>query len=45
MLALFDFGGSVLGGDFGGPEWGGVDFFKESDVLFSIFLLVGVWFL
>ena len=30
MLASFDFGGSVLGGDFGGSEWGDVlvSFFK-----------------
>ena len=37
MLASFDFGGSVLAGDFGGSERGGVDFFKESGVLFSFF--------
>ena len=34
-MASFDFGGSVLAGDFGGSERGGVDFFKESGVLFS----------
>ena len=37
MLASFDFGGSVLAVDFGGSERGGVDFFKESGVLFSFF--------
>ena len=46
MLASFDFGSSVLGGDFGGSEWGSVDFLNESDVLFSLpffwLLLVGV---
>ena len=36
MLASFDLGGSVLAGDFGGSEWGGVDFFRESDVPFSL---------
>ena len=39
MLASFDFGSSVLGGDFGGSEWGGVDFLNESDVLFFTFFL------
>ena len=37
MLASFDFGGSVLAGDFDGFERGCFDFFKESYVLFSFF--------
>ena len=41
MLASFDFGGSVLAGDFGGSERGGVDFFKEPGVLFSFSFVTG----
>ena len=50
MLASFDFGGSVLAGDFGGSEWDGVGFFKESDVPFYFLFFLAfnahhVWFL